>query len=86
VDKSKYKELRKKVDKEVKGQLNEDGKVAVAPGYFHHSFCPSQEVELAWMSIVRDLGLIPDGLGMWTLPGKGYVLGDALTTFTDKSE
>lgn len=42
-----------------------------------------EAAEEVWPSIAKDLGLVPDGFGCWTLPGRAITMESARQTVDD---
>lgn len=69
-----FRKLIKLVQTELEKQKDKPF-VAINKGFFTFAF-HRREVEKAWPSVAKQLGLVDDGTGTdtWTLPGRGVQL------------
>jgi hypothetical protein len=72
LSKEKYRKLRKRVLGEIESQKKEHGYVVICPAFLSFTDIRAQEVEAAWPSVAKDLGLKPSSLDSkaWTIEGQ----------------
>lgn len=70
MNKAKYVALRNRVRKTLE-EMQDEPFVSVEPWHFVSTDCRDKEITAVWHSIVKDLGLVPDGYGSWAPPDRG---------------